>query len=35
MGLLLSCVSKRKHGETVFKDVQPVPSVGTCVMQGW
>ena len=32
---LLPCVSKRKHGERVFEDVLPVPTVGTGVMEGW
>jgi hypothetical protein len=35
MGLLLPYVSKRKHGKMVFEDVQPVPTVGTGMMQGW
>jgi hypothetical protein len=31
----LPCVSKRKHGERVFEDVLPVPTVGTGGMEGW
>jgi hypothetical protein len=32
---LLPCVSKGKHGERVFEDVLPVPTVGTDGMEGW
>jgi hypothetical protein len=34
-GSLLPCVSKRKHGERVFEDALPVPTVGTGVIEGW